>query len=288
MQTQILCGNGKTFEVVTSSDGRYNACYAELGNNGLTAEDMAMKKLAQARLLAGDANDLWQRGSWTSNGLVYVPNGDMLVTAPKYTPFLKNLDKAVAEHIAGRENYVNDEFQELMDNAKANAADAVKSGVLLLKRQGPMQPLPVGSFGDMPVTYFLFEELASQYGSALASKGITAVPLRVESEEYARRQNRPFSRALWADNLFNDSALDGGDNLGYDHGALGRVSGVRELSVAKRAVASGASQGAKSSTGNAGRVALTLEKLITLTRRFPDDISRKQLEAELEIAHRRQ
>ncbi|HII16237.1 MAG TPA: hypothetical protein HA362_08095, partial [Nanoarchaeota archaeon] len=70
------------------------------------------------------------------------------------------------EHIAGRENYVNDEFQELMDNAKANAADAVKSGVLLLKRQGPMQPLPVGSFGDMPVTYFLFEELASQYGSA--------------------------------------------------------------------------------------------------------------------------
>ncbi|HII15877.1 MAG TPA: hypothetical protein HA362_06210 [Nanoarchaeota archaeon] len=53
-------------------------------------------------------------------------------------------------------------------------------------------------------------------------------------------------------------------------------------------MASGASQGAKSSTGNAGRVALTLEKLITLTRRFPDDISRKQLEAELEIAHRRQ
>ena len=284
MERQILCGNGKTFEVVTSSDGRYNACYAELGNNGLTAEDMAMKKLAQARLLAGDANDLWQRGSWTSNGLVYVPNGDMLVTAPKYTPFLRNLDKAVAEHIAGRENYVNDEFQELMDNAKANAADAVKSGVLLLKRQGPMQPLPVGSFGDMPVTYFLFEELASQYGSALASKGITAVPLRVESEEYARRQNRPFSRALWAGLLVYGSALLGGDGLGCSGG---RVSGVRELSVAKRAVASGASQGAKSSTGNAGLAEPTLEEVLAIVGEYTVGPNMEALQKKLANRYRR-
>ena len=234
MERQILCGNGKALEVVISSKGNFSSGYLELGDEGFTAEDMTLKKLAQAKLLAGDANNLWQIGRWTSNGFVYVPSGDMLVTAPKYTPFLRNWDNAVAERImAGREMYVGDEFQEIMDNAKTNPADAVKSGVLLLKRKGLMQSLPVGSFGDMPVTYFLLEELASQYGSALAGKGIKAVRLWVESEEYARQQNRPFSRALWASSLYKDSALNGYIYLSSN----GRVSGVRELSAAERAKA---------------------------------------------------
>ena len=189
METQILCGKGKTLEVVTSLDGHYNACLAGLGTEGLSPEDMTMKKLAQAKLLAGDANDLWQKGRWTSNGFVYLPiNADILVTAPKYTPFLRYVDKAVADHVAGRESYVGDEFQELMDNAKTHPADAIKSGVLLLKRQGLKTELPVEAFGDIPVTYFLLEEVARDYGFALKKKERKSIPLIVAGENYARQK----------------------------------------------------------------------------------------------------
>ncbi|MDI6738019.1 MAG: hypothetical protein QME12_05915 [Nanoarchaeota archaeon] len=227
MDTQILCGNGKTLEVVTSSDGRYNAGLAKLRTEGLLPEDMTMKRVAQAKLLAGDANDLWQKGRWTSNGFVYLPNNaDILVTAPKYTPFLKYIDKAVAEHDAGRESYVGDEFQEIMDNAKTHPADAIKSGVLLLKRQGLRTELPTEAFGDMPVTCFLLEEIAGDYGFALKNKGRKSIPLIVAGEDYARKQNRPFSRGLRVDYL-SYSALRGDVNFNYN---FGLVSGVRELS----------------------------------------------------------
>ena len=265
MEKQILCGNGKALEVVTSSDENFSLCYSELGNEGITAEDMTMKKLAQAKLLAGDANNLWQKGSWTTNGWIYVPSGDILVTAPKYTPFLRNLDKAVAEHIAGRENYVNDEFQEIMDNAKTNPADAVKSGVLLLKRQGLRQDLETGSFGDMPVTYFLFEEIAQQYGSALGNKGIKSVRLILASEDYAKHQNRPFSRALWANDLSSDSALYGSIILNYSGG---RVSGVREQWRAEHADTPEGRRGAKIPIGNAGLAELTLEEVLAIVGEY--------------------
>ena len=236
METQILCGKGKTLEVVTSLDGHYNACLAGLGTEGLSPEDMTMKKLAQAKLLAGDANDLWQKGRWTSNGFVYLPNNaDILVTAPKYTPFLRYVDKAVADHVAGRESYVGDEFQELMDNAKTHPADAIKSGVLLLKRQGLKTELPVEAFGDIPVTYFLLEEVAGDYGFALKNKGRKSIPLIVAGENYARQQNSRFSRALWANLLNYNSALSGYLNLNY-YGV--RVSGYA------RAERRGASHGA--------------------------------------------
>ena len=142
-----------------------------------------------------------------------------------------------------------------MDNAKTHPADAIKSGVLLLKRQGLKTELPVEAFGDIPVTYFLLEEVAGDYGFALKNKGRKSIPLIVAGENYARQQNRPFSRALWALNLNLNSALGGDGVLSC---GLGRVSGVRELSAAKRAGASGASHGAAGAAraGSIGNQAL--------------------------------
>ncbi|MEK6864600.1 MAG: hypothetical protein AABX27_04855, partial [Nanoarchaeota archaeon] len=97
-------------------------------------------------------------------------------------------------------------------------------------------------------------------------------------ENYARQQNRPFSRALWANYLLINSALNGYNDLGnYD----GRVSGVR-----RRGEPEGRATAPQAPRAVSGLVASTLEQVLALSKKFPEDISRKEFEEQLKTIYR--
>ncbi|MDI6737981.1 MAG: hypothetical protein QME12_05720, partial [Nanoarchaeota archaeon] len=97
------------------------------------------------------------------------------------------------------------------------------------------------------------------------------------------------SRALWASNLYDDSALVG-NSISLLGSSDGRAFGVRERSEPRRAEHAGAPAGrqsAKISTGNTGLVAPTLEQVLAVASCFTAECHQEELKAKLEALYQK-
>lgn len=182
---------------IYSHVGPFDKGVAALKAEGLnlwTGEDLAV-----SRTIAGAQHPLSGEGAWVSQGFVYPVGRDadnLLVVAPPYNPLLQHPEAATAEHSANREFYVSEAFTALRERAAEDPHKALQSGVLLLPRKKVQGEIPPHTFGEHPLTLFLFEGQASAYGVFLQCAGITDVPLYVADPAYAKKQEQPFARAL--------------------------------------------------------------------------------------------
>ena len=240
--------------VVYQFEGPWDRGVSSLKSQGLDA--ITLRDLAEARILGGANSPVSTRWTWVAENFNY-DKDDILIASREFSPLLQYPVEATECHRQGKEFYLSpNDTEKLRRAASSDVNQAMKFGVLLLKRSKILSDIPVEAFGEEDVTSFLFRDKAKEYGRFLKENGIKNVPLRVAGEAYAQEQGRAFSRALWAYDLNLNSALVGYNLILNDN--VGRVSGVRELSAAKRAGASGASHGAAGAAraGSIGNQAL--------------------------------
>ena len=226
--------------VVYQAQGAFDKCVDEFRAENL--EMITAKQLAEARMLGGANHQVSTTWTWLAENFNYLPNGDILVASKAFNPLLQFTSAAKMAtdcHRANpfREYFLSDDVVEsLQEGAKH------KGKVLLLKRKDVPTGIPTNAFGKEAVTSFLFGDEADNYGRFLKENGIKNVPLYVVDKAYAKEQGEAFSRALWANNLGDDSALYGySDLILYSNG---RAFGVRRSEPEGRATApQGAARG---------------------------------------------
>ncbi|MFA5887563.1 MAG: hypothetical protein WC852_02540 [Candidatus Nanoarchaeia archaeon] len=202
----------KAEEPVTDAEmveGNWASCILKLRKRNL--EIATAGQIAELRIKHGRDSAYYQNGGWVAENFNYLPNGDILVASQDYNPHLKYAKEATKAHIASEEFYLDDKIvAELLEAEK-------KGSVLLLKRKDVSDKISVDSFGKEPLTAFL--GWGKDYGKFLNSCEIKEVSLYV-----ADKQKQAFSRALWAYDLYSNSALSGSSSL---NGNSGRAFGVR-------------------------------------------------------------
>lgn len=202
----------------------FDQTLAEMQEKGLeliTAEQLAILRICDKRMLNSEC--------LVAESYNYDPNGDILISSGKYNPVLRSPEAAVNAHRNRQELFPSDDLWELLrDLAKTNPEDARKTGVLLVPRASLQERIPVGSLQDVPETYFLFGNNAVHHGRWLKSNRVTDVEQKVAGADYAKEQNRPFSRILGIYGYWNNSALVGDAkyfNLSHDN----RMFGIRHM-----------------------------------------------------------
>lgn len=173
----------------------------------------------------------------------YFPNGDILIASRAYNPLLKTgaAEKATDCHRNGNEFYLDEQVaRDLFERAELDPEKALRSGVLALPRtaiKGDLLEIPTTAFKEEPVTYFLFRDVAKPYGRFLKDADVDKIPVFVVDENYAKKQERPFSRAFFLDplwlkdernDLYEAAGLTGDDDT--LHEALA-VIGMRPVST---------------------------------------------------------
>ncbi len=215
-------------------EGPWDKGVSALKSQGLDA--ITLRNLAEARILGGANSPVSTRWTWVAENFNY-DKEDILIASREFSPLLQYPVEATDCHRRDKEFYLSaEDTEKLRRAASSDVNQAIKFGVLLLKRSKVLSNIPVEAFGDEDVTSFLFRDKAKEYGQFLKENGIKRVPLYVVGKAYAQKQDRAFSRALWANDLGSDSALDGDSSLILYYGS-GRVSGVSRSEPEGRAAA---------------------------------------------------
>ena len=261
-------------------EGPWDKGVSALKSQGL--DTITARDLAEARILGGANSPVSTRWTWLAENFNY-DKEDILIASREFSPLLQYPVEATDCHRQGKEFYLSpNDTEKLRRAASSDVNQAMKFGVLLLKRSKVLSDIPVEAFGEEDVTSFLFRDKAKEYGRFLKENGINNVPLYVVDKAHAKEQGKVFSRALWAGSLYFISALVGYDFL-YYYG--GRVSGVSRSEPEARATAPQAPRAV--SSGNAGLVAPTLEEVLAVTSRFTADVNREALQKELAGLYRK-
>ncbi|MEK6864601.1 MAG: hypothetical protein AABX27_04860 [Nanoarchaeota archaeon] len=260
--------------VVYQFEGPWDKGVSALKSKGLDA--ITLRDLAEARILGGANSSVSTRWTWVAENFNY-DKDDILIASREFSPLLQYPVEATECHRQGKEFYLSpNDTEKLRRAASSDVNQAMKFGVLLLKRSKILSDIPVEAFGEEDVTSFLFRDKAKEYGRFLKENGIKNVPLYVVDKAYVQKQ--AFSRALWAYCLYVNSALNGDDNLDSNSG---RVSGVR-----RRGEPEGRATAPQAPRAVSGLVASTLEQVLALSKKFPEDISRKEFEEQLKTIYR--
>ncbi|MDD4877565.1 MAG: hypothetical protein PHO02_00840 [Candidatus Nanoarchaeia archaeon] len=229
---------GEALEVY-QAQGAFDRCVDEFRAENL--EMITAKQLAEARMLGGANHAVSRQWSWLAENFNYLPNGDILVASGAFNPLLQS--PSAAKHATDchranpfREYFLNDVAVESLQGGAKH-----KGKVLLLKRKDVPSNISTDAFSKEAVTAFLFGDEADNYGRFLRENGIKNVPLYVVDKAHAKEQGKAFSRALWADYLYYNSALYG--NLSNLYDILGRAFGVRRSEPEGRATAPQAPRG---------------------------------------------
>lgn len=228
----ISTATGSRLEVLTER-GPFDKGIAALRREGVRL--ISAERLALVRVSDDPKSPFSMQGNWVAENYIYATNGDILVASGSYNPLLKNPERATDAHRAGKEFYLEDKvFEELRGIAKADPEEAIRSGVLLVMRKDIQGEIPSNRLAESPIGLFLFRQQAKPYGEWLKAQGalyevqgIRSITQWTTSEDYAKKQQHHFGRALWVHGLFYRSGL-GGDDQGL-HDILGRVHGVREV-----------------------------------------------------------
>jgi len=189
------------------------------GLDVITARD-----LAEARILAGAKNPVSTGWTFVAENFNYDGN-DILIASREFSPLLQYPAEATDCHRRGKAFYLSPkDTEKLRCVASSDINQAMKLGVLLLKRSKVPSYIPVEAFGEEDVTSFLFRDKAKEYGRFLKENEIDNVPLWVVDKAYAKKKGKAFSRALWANCIDCNSALNGNGSLNDDYGRFSVVS----------------------------------------------------------------
>lgn len=143
----------------------------QLGLSIITAED-----LAELRVRAGLKSKLSTSEAWVGEGYICLPDKEFLVVSRENNPIFHNLERA-AQTNYDRQYYVHDSIvKTLREKAESDPEKAIKTGVFLFKRFFPEDDFPQAeSFGETPITIFLFRKYAKAYGELLKERGLDSI-----------------------------------------------------------------------------------------------------------------
>ncbi|HII15898.1 MAG TPA: hypothetical protein HA362_06315 [Nanoarchaeota archaeon] len=195
----------QTIELPTDNGERldvhiYN-CQLDKGVNILKAEgleEITARDLADIRLTAGPDHYITKRGAFVAETIIYLHNGNILLTDRNRSPILKDATKAVELHRKHEEFYLDEKIvNELCECAEVDTEKAIKSGVILIPKKEIQKEIPVLRLDKKPLTRFLFRDLAGQYGHLLKEGGVDSLPLHALDAMYSTTVKAPFARALY-------------------------------------------------------------------------------------------
>jgi hypothetical protein len=161
---------------------------------------ISLEENAGLRVQEGSDSSIAQRGNWTREGFIYVPNKGAFLT--KDSPIMANAKQAIDCHRHNRDFYLTDEQVE----------KSLADSVLIKETQ-----IPTNRFADEALTSFAFGKNAKVYGEFLKENGIDNIEVYLANSE-----NKPFARQAWLygvgsgswSSLFGDRYLDfGGDGV---------------------------------------------------------------------------
>jgi len=259
MQTYQIPGTNKEFVEV---EGPFDKCIDALVRE--KAELTSCVQLADARIKLGANHRVSTTGSWTGENFNYLLNDDILVAKARYNLILKFSKIATDWHGRWSEFYLDKAtLEQLQDLAEENPADAIKSGVLLLKRKD-IQPINTSNPDSNKLGVFLFENQLKPYCGFCKAEGIGEIGVNTryadsdcnaegirpfDYETFCREWQLaqmdvetkyvtwPFARTLWVYDLgWSESTLDGDADGNLDpcmrdpDGIGGRVFGLRDVS----------------------------------------------------------
>lgn len=159
------------------------------------------KDLADLRIQEGSQSNVSRNGSWTTFGILYVPDKGRYLT--RNSPIVGNAKEATEAHRTGKEFYLTPKQVEegLVGAVKIDSND-----------------IPTKRFGEHPVTIYAFGDSAQKYGDFLKEAGISKVPVWL-----ADVSDKSFARQLWLHRLGDG----GGSGLNGDYRGLGIALGMR-------------------------------------------------------------
>jgi hypothetical protein len=165
---------------------------------------ISLEENAGLRVQESAGSSISQRGNWTREGFIYVPNKGAFLT--KDSPIMAKAKQATDCHRNGNEFYLNDEQVE------ESLADSVKI---------TNTKIPTKRFADEALTSFAFGKNAKAYGEFLKENGIDNIQVYL-----ANSGNKPFARQAWLGRIVSGSrSLLDGDIRNLDYG--NEVRGVR-------------------------------------------------------------
>ena len=281
---------GEALNVYEANGTFFDKCVDELKAEGL--EVITAKQLAEARMLGGVNHPVSRKWTWTAENFNYLPNGDILVASKGFNPLLQYPVEATNCH---RQNpfmefylSVND-TENLRRAASSDVNQAMKFGVLLLKRSKVLSDIPVEAFGEEDVTSFLFGDKAEDYGKFLKENGINNAPLYVVDKAHAQKQGKAFSRPLWAYGFSLNSALGGYGSLSDGDGRAFGVRRSEQPEAASQGLRAERSE-PRNEAGRSDRGALstpTLEQVLAVTESFTAECNKEALKARLEALYQK-
>lgn len=166
-------------------------------------------------------DDLTKNGTWVAENAIYCANCDILITDRDHSPLLKYAKEATeisrnAENSNKKEFYLpKNEFEKIYQLAKRDPDDAIRSGVLKLRRAEYVErSIKADEFEENPATRFLFRDSAKSLGELLVRNGVSTIRFHAVTPQYIRKNLRPpFCRSIWINPMrlsFSISA-QGGD-----------------------------------------------------------------------------
>jgi len=208
MQTYQIPGTNKE---IVEVKGPFDKCIDALVRG--KAELTSCVQLAKARIKFGAKHSVSTNGSWTGENFNYLPNtvnylpntDDILVAKAKYNPILQDPKEAIHCRNMGFQFYVNKKtLDQLQDLAKRNPADAIKSGVLLLKEKD-LVPISTSHPESNKLGVFLYENQLKPYCDFCRKEQ----EIELIDVCLAGRRSIPFATLLRVHDLNGSSLLDG-------------------------------------------------------------------------------
>ena len=141
---------------------------------------ISLEDNAKLRIAMGTNHSVSQRGNYTREGFLYVPQKGIFLV--KNSPIMANAKEATKCHRNGREFYLTGEQVEeaLKDSVKIKSGDSI----------------PTKRFGEDELTRYAFGETAQAYGDFLKQAKINEMPVWLASVE-----KKPFARQAWLHRL---------------------------------------------------------------------------------------
>ncbi|HLF53635.1 MAG TPA: hypothetical protein VI544_00480 [Candidatus Nanoarchaeia archaeon] len=170
---------------------------------------ISLEEQAGLRIQEGANSGVSQRGNWTREGFLYVPNKGAFLT--KNSPVMANAKRATDCHRKGREFYLTSEQVEISIITSVKVTDT---------------KIPTNRLADEALTQFAFGKNAEAYGEFLKENGIDSIEVYFGSSG-----NKAFARQVRLCGIDDDeSELEGNGNFCY---GISEVRGVRASAGSK-------------------------------------------------------
>ena len=191
------------------------------------------RDVARARIHPGARHSVSQYGSWVKEGFIYTAKQNPLFVLESPLVDAQRARDATSAHRSGKDFYLDDKTAKMyLDQLDEDAQKAPEARRVIRFGTNQNHNIPTNRFADDEVTRFLFKDAAAEYGSFLASQGITEMPVWLTDKDHVNKQKASFVRQLWLHGLDDDirSGINGSYGDLFDDC---RVRGVRPSNAAE-------------------------------------------------------